>query len=142
MMRALSPVHNQMRTICLSPHLDNSMEMCASVANNNTYLFTKGNKWAINAKYYRNFVTSLYNSVMPTQKTVCENQCTVDFNYSVILNQLIPCIGETVEEADTAPLFKIEYLNKLYMSRLEQVGVVLESTQPECMLTHFLTAAQ
>ena len=55
---------------------------------------------------------------MPTQKAVCE------------LCQLIPCIGETVEEADTAPLFKIEYLNKLYMSRLEQLGVVLESTQP------------
>ena len=41
MMRALSPVNNQMRTISLSPHLDNSMEMCASVANNITYLFTK-----------------------------------------------------------------------------------------------------
>ena len=40
-MRALSPVHNQIRTISLSPHLDNSMEMCASVANNNTYLFIK-----------------------------------------------------------------------------------------------------
>ena len=80
---------------------------------------------------------------MPTQKAVCENQCTVDLNYSVILNQLnIPCIGETVEKADTAPLFKIEHLNKLYMSRLEQLGVVLDSTQPECMLTHFLTAAQ
>ena len=79
---------------------------------------------------------------MPTQKAVCENECTVDFNYSVILNKLIPCIGETVEEADTAPLFKIEYINKLYMSILEQLGVVLESTQPECMLTHFLAAAQ
>ena len=93
--------------------------------------------WAMNVRYYKNFVTSLCNSVMPTQKAVCENQSTVDFNYSVILNQLIPCIGETVEEADTAPLFKIGYLNKLYMSRLEQLGVVLESTQPECMLTHF-----
>ena len=79
---------------------------------------------------------------MPTQKAVFENQSTVDFKYSVILNQLIPCIDETVEEADNAPLFKIEYLNKLYMSRLEHLGVVLESTQPECMLTHFLTAAQ
>ena len=47
------------------------------------------------------------------KRAVCEKQSTVDFNYSVILNQLIPCIGETVEEADTAPLFKIEYLNKL-----------------------------
>ena len=74
---------------------------------------------------------------MPTQKAVCENQCTVDFIYSVILNPLIPCIGETVEEADTAPLFKIEYINKLYMSRLEQLGVLVESTQLECMLTHF-----
>ena len=79
---------------------------------------------------------------MPTKKAVCENQCTVNFNYSVILNHLIPCIGETVEELDTAPLFKVEYLNKLYMSRLEQLGAVFESTQLECMLTHFLTAAQ
>ena len=86
--------------------------------------------------------TSLCNSVMPTQKAGCENQCTVDFNYSVILNQPLSCIGKTVEEADTAPLFKIEDINKLYMSRLKQLGVVLESTQPECMLTHFLTAAQ
>ena len=79
---------------------------------------------------------------MPTQKAVFENQSTVDFKYSVILNKLIPCIDETVEEADTAPLFKIEYINKLYMSRWQQLGVVLESTQPKCMLTHFLTAAQ
>ena len=58
------------------------------------------------------------------------------------MHQLIPSIDETVEETDTAPLFKIEYLNKLYMSRLEQLGVVLESTQPDGMLTHFLTAAK
>ena len=135
MRRAFSPVHNQMRTIYLPPHLDNSMEMCASVANNNTYLFTKHSRsnfhlavswgyhiffisteyWAINAKYYKNFVTSLCNGVMPTQKAACENQCTVDFNYSVILNQLIPCIGKTVVQANTAPLFKIEYINKMYM---------------------------
>ena len=47
-MRDIYPVHNQMRTIYLSPHLDNSMEMCASVANNNTYnniyLFTKDSR--------------------------------------------------------------------------------------------------
>ena len=66
----------------------------------------------------------------PTQKAVCENQSTVDFKYSAILNQLITCIDETVEKADTAPLFKIEYLNKLYISRLEHLGAVLESTQP------------
>ena len=28
------------------------------------------------------------------------------------------------------PPFKIEYLNKLYISRMEQLGVLLESTQP------------
>ena len=106
------------------------------------HFFNSTKYWAINSKYYKNFVTSLCNSVMPKQKAVCENQCTVYFKYSVILNQLIPCIGETVEEEDTAPLFKIEYINKLYMSRLEQLGVVLESTQLKCMLTHFLTAAQ
>ena len=107
-----------------------------------TTFFNSTKYWAINSKSYKNFVTSLCNSVMPKQKVVCENQCTVYFKYSVILNQLIPCIGETVEEEDTAPLFKIEYINKLYMSRLEQLGVVLESTQLKCMLTHFLTAAQ
>ena len=78
-----------------------------------------------------------------TKKVVCKNQCTVDFTYSVVLDQLIPCIYETVDQANTAPLFTIEYLNKLYMSRMEQLGVVLKSTQPELrertMLTHFLT---
>ena len=54
----------------------------------------------------------------PKQKDICENQCTVYFNYSVVLDQLIPCIDETVEEADTAPLLKIEYLTKLYLSRM------------------------
>ena len=44
MMRALLPVHNQIRTISLAPHLDNSMKMCASVANTNTYLFTKDSR--------------------------------------------------------------------------------------------------
>ena len=67
------------------------------------------------------FFISLCNSARPTQKAVCENQCTVNFNYSVILDQIIPCIGETVEEADTAPLFKTDYLNKLYMSRMKQL---------------------
>ena len=90
-----------------------------------TTFFISTKYWAIYAKYYKNFVTSLCNNVMPTQKAVCENQCTVDFNYSVILNQLIPCIGETVEEADTAPLFKIEYINKLYMYK---IGTTRSST--------------
>ena len=66
----------------------------------------------------------------------------INFNYSVILNPLIPCIGETVEEVYTASLVTIEYLDKLYMSRLDQLGAVLESIQLEFMLTHFLTAAQ
>ena len=33
--------------ISLSPHLDNSMEMCALVTNNNTYLFTKDSRSGI-----------------------------------------------------------------------------------------------
>ena len=32
----------------------------------------------------------------------------MDYNYSVVLGQLITCIDETAKEADTAPLFKIE----------------------------------
>ena len=36
MMRALSTVHNPMRTTSLSPRLDNSIKMCASVSNDNT----------------------------------------------------------------------------------------------------------
>ena len=35
------------------------------------------------------------------------------------------------------PPFEIEYLNKLYISRMGQLGVVLESTHPDsrdCML--------
>ena len=53
--------------------------------------------------------------------------------------------AKITEETDTAPLFKIKYLNKLYMSRMKQLGVVLESTQPdsrEVMFTHILTGAQ
>ena len=45
------------------------------------------------------------------------------------MDEIILCIDETGEEADTAPLFKIEYLNKLYMSRMKQLRVGLESTQ-------------
>ena len=115
------------------------MKMCASVSNNTIHLFTKDSRsniyldvpWGYEVKYYKNIFTSLYNSVRPTQKDVCENQCTVNFNYSVVLDQLMPCIYETGEEADTAPLFNSEYPNKLYMSRLEQLGVVLVSTQPD-----------
>ena len=80
-----------------------------------TTFFISTEYWATKAKYY-NIFTSLYNSVRPKQKAVCENQCTVDFNYSVVLDQLIPCIYEAVKEADTAPLLKIKYLTKLYMS--------------------------
>ena len=75
-------------------------------------LFISTEYWAINSKYYKNFLTSLHNNVRPTQKAVCENQYTVDFNYSVVLDQIIVSIYETVEEA---PLFKIEYLNNLYI---------------------------
>ena len=64
----------------------------------------------------------------------------MNFNYSVLPCQLIPCIDDTVEEADTAPLFKIDYLNKLYMARMKQLGIVLESIQPDSsMLMHLLT---
>ena len=43
----------------------------------------------------------------------------------------MPCIDETIEEADTAPLFEIENLNKLHMSRMEQLGVVLHNPTQE-----------
>ena len=63
----------------------------------------------------------------------------MDLSFSIVLGQLITCIYETVEEADTAPLLKIEYP----MSRMKHLGF---STQPESrertMLTHFLTGAQ
>ena len=41
----------------------------------------------------------------------------MDFIFSSPGSTYTTHIYETVEEADTAPLFKIEYLNKLYMSR-------------------------
>ena len=45
-MRALSPDSTQAdeNYISLPPRVDNSMKMCASVANNNTYLFTKDSR--------------------------------------------------------------------------------------------------
>ena len=60
----------------------------------------------------------------------------MDFNYSVILDKRIQCINETVEEAETAALFEIEYLSKLNMSRMEQLGIVLEKRKihPACKL--------
>ena len=70
--------------------------------------------WAVNAKNYKNFVTSLCNSV--TQKTVCENQCIVDFNYSVVNLYHAYKLYGTVEEAEIAPLFKIW----VYTTRLER----------------------
>ena len=67
----------------------------------------------------------------------------MNFSYSIVLGQLIACIYETVEEVDTAPLFRIEYLNNLYMSRMKHPGL---STQPvsteRAMLTYCLTGAQ
>ena len=140
------------------------MKICDSVANNNTYLFTKDSRseihlavpwgqhffisteyWEIKPNYHKNFFTSLYNSVRRTQRLFVKISAQWT-TYSVVLDHLIACIHETVDQANTALLFKIEYLNKLYMSRMEQLGVVLKSTQPESrertMLTHFRTWAK
>ena len=61
--------------------------------------------WAVNAKNYKNFFTSLCNSV--TQNTVCKHQCIVDFNYSVVNLYHAYKLYRTVEEAEIAPLLKI-----------------------------------
>ena len=61
-----------------------------------------------------------------------DKQCMskADVISAVVLAELVTFIEESAREEDIAPVFKLADLNKLYTTRMEQLGVEMdESTQ-------------
>ena len=101
-----------------------------------------GIRWQERPSTTRN-VLHPYTTARGQQKTLCEeSQSKVDVISAIVLAELVTYIEETAKEEDTAPVFKMADLTKLYTTRMEQLSIVLETRVhttrlKERILAHF-----
>ena len=98
-----------------------------------------GDMVAIEAKYHNKCLVSLYNRVRAVEKAAKKRRNTADVISAIVLAELVTYIEES---ADSAPVFKSADLNKLYTSRMEQLGVEVDkrvhtTRLKERILAHF-----
>ena len=131
---------HQVATLELDKHVRNAAEFLKDT----TLLaqLSAGDMVAREAKYHKKCLTSLYNRVRAAKTLAEESQSKVDVISAIVLAELVTFIEETAKEEDTAPVFKIADLTKLYTTRMEQLGIVLETRVrttrlKERILAHF-----
>jgi len=83
-----------------------------------------GDMVALEAKYHTKCLLALYNRARKV-KTDAQQETDREREISgIVFAELVMYIEETSLEASTAPVFKLADLAHLYMSRMEQFGVV------------------
>ena len=92
--------------------------------NSDQHQLSAGDMVAIEAKYHNKCLVSLYNHVRAVQRADKQYRNTADVISAVVLAELVTYIEES--EEDTAPVFKLANLNKLYTNRMEQLGVEVD----------------
>ena len=83
-----------------------------------------GDMVALEAKYHAKCLLALYNRARKV-KTDAQQGIDKERELSgIVVAELVMCIEEACLETSTAPVFKLADLAHLYMSRMEQLGVV------------------
>ena len=108
--------------------LDQRVRQAAEFLEDTTLLaqLSAGDMVAIEAKYHNRCLVLLYNRVRTVQKPDKQCKSTADVISAVVLAELVTYIEESAREEDTAPVFKLADLNKLYTTRMEQLGVEMD----------------
>lgn len=79
---------------------------------------------ALEAKYHTKCLLALYNRARKVKTDAQQERDREREISGIVFAELVMHIEETSLEASTAPVFKIADLAHLYMSRMEQFGVV------------------
>ena len=124
--------------------LDQRVRQAAEFLEDTTLLakLSAGDMVAIEAKYHNRCLVSLYNRVRAVQKSDKQCKSKADVFSAVVLAELVTYIEESAREEEIAPIFKLADLNKLYTSRMEELGVEMDqrvhtTRLKERILAHF-----
>ena len=80
-----------------------------------------GDMVAIEAKYHRNCLRALYNKIRPAAlKDEDEDRL-----YGIAFAELVVFMEDMHADEDNVPVFKLSDVANLYMTRLEQLGVMV-----------------
>lgn len=87
---------------------------------------TGGDMIALDAKYHPRCLIGLYNRTRKVQSTKSQETSQEQAMSAVVFAELVLYIEET-RQGETAPVFKLADLVQLYQSRMEQLGVQLDT---------------
>lgn len=105
--------------------IDHRVRECAELVQDTLLLgkLSMGDMVALEAKYHTKCLVALYNRARKVKADTQQGGTDIDV-HGFVFAELVMYIEEACLEATTAPVFKLADLAHLYMSRMEQFGVV------------------
>lgn len=108
--------------------VDKHVRECAQLTGDNMLLakLSLGDMVALEAKYHTKCLLALYNRARKAKAELSELHAAYDDDCEVsgiAFAELVMYIEEARFETNTAPVFKLSEIAKLYASRMEQLGV-------------------
>ena len=105
------------------------MRVCATLLGDAELLsrLSDGDMIALEAQYHPRCLIKLYNRTRKAQSTGSQDTNQERTMSAVVFAELVLYIEETREDEEMAPVFRLADLVQLYLSRMEQLGVQLDT---------------
>ena len=87
---------------------------------------SKGDMVALDAKYHTKCLVKLYNHARKVKAEKIQSTSDREIMSNFVFAELVIYIKEMRLSEDEAPIFKLSELAKLYVSRMEQLGISLD----------------
>jgi len=94
---------------------------------------------ASEAKYHKKCLLALYNCARKVQTSQQQTGSKDDELSAIVFMELVMHIKEACMEASTVPVFKLPDMAQLYMSRMQQLGIISDKRMytTQRLLAHF-----
>lgn len=109
--------------------MDRRVRACATLLGDTELLgrLSGGDMVALDAQYHPQCLIGLYNRTRKVQSTGPQDSDRERAMSAVVFAELVLYIEETRQDEETAPVFRLADLVHLYQSRMEQLGVQLDT---------------
>lgn len=109
--------------------IDRRVRACANLLGDTELLgrLSGGDMIALDAQYHLQCLIGLYNRARSVQSTRPQDSDQERAMSAVVFAELVLYIEETRQDEETAPVFRLADLVHLYQSRMEQLGVQLDT---------------
>uniref|UniRef100_UPI00358F83C1 uncharacterized protein n=1 Tax=Myxine glutinosa TaxID=7769 RepID=UPI00358F83C1 len=109
--------------------MDKRVRACATLLGDTELLgrLSGGDMIALDAQYHPRCLIGLYNRTRKAQSTGSQDTKQERAMSAVVFAELVLYIEETRQDEETAPVFRLADLVQLYQSRMEQLGVQLDT---------------